>query len=199
MGRVAILSHPAFGEVRSVVANGKSWFVAKDVCSVLGLKDGDTSLRKFDDDEKGSHTMHTLGGDQKMTVINESGLYHLIILSRKPEAKAFRKWVTDEVLPSIRKNGFYIHPSLKLTSAQQRKLNDTMRGLVNQYITDQDVARCAKRCGRATGYVRDVLRGYITNNGIMDELQTMAIKNKEQMDSPYSPERLQEVITELSR
>ena len=65
------------------------------------------ATRCLDDDEKGAHFMRTLGGDQQMSIINESGLYHLILLSKKPEAKKFRKWVTEEVLPALRKTGSY--------------------------------------------------------------------------------------------
>ena len=81
-------------------------FIAKDVCDVLGLE-GRTALLKLDDDEKGVQIVNTPGGQQEMTVINESGLYTLIMRSRKAAAKRFRKWVTAEVLPSIRRTGQY--------------------------------------------------------------------------------------------
>ena len=88
--------------------NNEPWFVAKDVCRVLEIKEPHRSVASLDEDEKGCHTMTTLGGEQKMTVVNEAGLYSLIMRSRKPEAKAFKRWVTHEVLPSIRKSGGYI-------------------------------------------------------------------------------------------
>jgi anti-repressor protein len=95
-------------KVRVVIAkHGKPWWVAKDVCIVLGLDSSQT--RRLADDEKGLYSIHTPGVLQKVTVINESGLYSLILASRKPEAKAFKKWVTSEVLPSIRKTGSYGH------------------------------------------------------------------------------------------
>jgi prophage antirepressor-like protein len=94
-------------EVRSVLLDGQPWFVAKDVCEILDLSDPKSSVRLLDDDEKGVHTMHTLGGNQEMTVINESGLYSLVLRSRKPEAKAFKRWITHEVLPTLRKTGSY--------------------------------------------------------------------------------------------
>ena len=93
--------------VRAVVKDGEPWFVAKDVCNALSIADSKSSLRFLEDEEKGVHSMHTLGGTQQVSIINESGLYSLILRSRKPEAKKFKKWVTAEVLPSIRKHGVY--------------------------------------------------------------------------------------------
>lgn len=94
-------------EVRTVIRDGEPWFVAKDVCDVLDIVDSAVALRGLDEDEKGKCIVPTLGGNQTMLTVNESGLYALIFKSRKPEAKAFRKWVTSEVLPSIRKTGKY--------------------------------------------------------------------------------------------
>ncbi len=97
--------------VRVIEKDGTPWFVAADVARVLEFEHTPHATRLLDDDEKGVHKVDTLGGSQEMTVINESGLYHLIIVSRKPEAKRFRKWVTGEVLPAIRKTGSYVLPS----------------------------------------------------------------------------------------
>lgn len=94
-------------EVRSFLLNQEPWFVAKDVCSILGISNSRQALSKLDDDEKLVSEVLTSGQRRKMNVVNESGLYALIIRSNKPEAKAFRKWVTSEVLPSIRKKGYY--------------------------------------------------------------------------------------------
>ena len=96
--------------VRVTDIDGEPWFVAADVCRVLGYDHTPSALRSLDEDERGVQIMHTPSGDQEMNVINESGLYHLVLVSRKPEAKKFRKWVTAEVLPSIRKTGAYIAP-----------------------------------------------------------------------------------------
>ncbi len=91
--------------VRVVMIGDEPWFVAADVCAALGCNTEQT--RRLDDDEKGLHTVQTPGGDQQVTIINESGLYSLILTSRKPEAKKFKRWVTSEVLPAIRKTGRY--------------------------------------------------------------------------------------------
>ncbi len=89
--------------------NGNPWWVAKNVCEALGIDNSRQALSRLADDEKGTSIIRTPGGNQKMAVVNESGLYSLITTSRKPEAKAFRKWVTSEVLPTIRKTGAYGH------------------------------------------------------------------------------------------
>lgn len=94
-------------EVRTIVKDGEPWFVATDVCSTLGYRDASNGLRCLDEDEKGTHSVSTPGGTQKLTIINESGLYALVLRSKKPEARKFAKWVTREVLPAIRKTGRY--------------------------------------------------------------------------------------------
>ena len=91
--------------------NGQPWFVAADVCRVLELTNTSKACDTLEDDEKGVTNGDTLGGKQQLLIISESGLYSLIFKSRKPEAKAFRKWVTSEVLPSIRKTGGYGLPT----------------------------------------------------------------------------------------
>ncbi|AEJ95065.1 putative antirepressor [Mycobacterium phage Gladiator] len=101
-------------EVRVVSIDGEPWFVAKDVRDVLGL--GRSSIALLDADEKGVQTLDSPSGQQKYTVINESGLYSLILRSSKPQAKAFKKWVTAEVLPTIRKTGAYVDPNTELAN-----------------------------------------------------------------------------------
>ena len=95
-------------QVRTVVIDGKPFFVAKDVCAILGISNHKDAVSRLDDDERdGVGITDPIGRQQQVSVVNESGLYHLIFQSRKPEAKAFRKWVTSEVLPSLRKSGKY--------------------------------------------------------------------------------------------
>lgn len=87
---------------------GEPWFVAADIAKVLDYLEAKDMTRLLDDDEKGRQIVPTLGGKQEMNTINESGLYSAILRSRKPEAKLFKRWVTFEVLPSIRKHGGYL-------------------------------------------------------------------------------------------
>lgn len=96
--------------VRVVIRNDSPWFVASDVATALAYRDAHNMTRIIDEDEQGTQIVRTPSGDQEMLVINESGLYSAILKSRKPEAKKFKKWVTSEVLPAIRKTGSYTHP-----------------------------------------------------------------------------------------
>lgn len=96
-------------EIRVLTKDGEPWFVAKDICAVLGIQNVTQAVQRLEDDE---HSMFDIGcsGGPERNVVNESGLYALILRSDKPEAKKFRKWVTQEVLPSIRKTGAYLTP-----------------------------------------------------------------------------------------
>lgn len=123
-------------EVRTVEMNGEPWFVLKDVCEVLGIADHKVTARRLDADEVCQTPLtDSMGRQQETTVINESGLYNVILRSDKPEAKPFRKWVTSEVLPSIRKHGAYMTSE----TLQAAILNpDTMIQLCQQLKAEQD-------------------------------------------------------------
>ncbi|WP_157410601.1 BRO family protein [Bacillus albus] len=108
MNQLQVFNNEEFGQVRTVTQGEDVWFVAKDVADVLEYRDTHNMVRFLDEDEKDTHQVSTLGGSQTMKVINESGLYSAILKSKKPQAKAFKKWVTSEVLPSIRKHGAYM-------------------------------------------------------------------------------------------
>ena len=97
--------------VRIVVRDGEPWFVAADVAAALGYRDAQDAGRSLKPEQKGTQNVRTPGGDQRVTIINESGLYRLVLRSRKPEAEKFSDWVTGEVLPSIRKTGGYAKPA----------------------------------------------------------------------------------------
>lgn len=103
-------------EVRTLLIDDQPWFVASDVAQALLYSEAKDMTRNLDDDEKGRQIVPTLGGDQEMLVINESGLYSAILRSRKAEAKRFKKWVTAEVLPAIRKHGRYDDEENKLNT-----------------------------------------------------------------------------------
>lgn len=98
-----------YGEhaVRTVEIDGEPWFVLRDICDVLNIGNTSDVARRLEEDEKGVDLIDTPSGTQKMTVINEPGLYNVILRSDKPEAHDFKRWVTHEVLPSIRKTGSY--------------------------------------------------------------------------------------------
>lgn len=94
--------------VRTHMNGDEPWFILSDVCRVLEIKNGRDAAARLDDDEKGVVIADTLGGEQEMNAVNESGLYSLILTSRKAAAKRFKKWVTSEVLPTLRRTGVYI-------------------------------------------------------------------------------------------
>ncbi|ATN94298.1 antirepressor protein [Lysinibacillus phage vB_LspM-01] len=94
-------------DVRIVMKDNEPWFVAKDVCSILELSDVSMSLKRLDEDDKLIQTVFVSGQNRNVSTINESGLYDLIFTSRKEEAKKFKRWVTSDVLPTIRKHGIY--------------------------------------------------------------------------------------------
>ena len=106
--KIIAFTNPEFGEVRTLNIENEPWFVAADVCKALDLGNASMTLSRLDDDEKGVSLIDTLGGVQNMVTVNEPGLYALVLGSRKPEAKAFKRWITHDVIPSIRKNGGYI-------------------------------------------------------------------------------------------
>lgn len=111
MNDIKIFNSPEFGEIRTVVIDGEPWFVGRDLAIALGYKKPETSLRdRVPEEDTAKHGTLTNGGTQQLLYVNESGLYALIFGSKLDSAKKFKKWVTGEVLPSIRKNGTYQLP-----------------------------------------------------------------------------------------
>lgn len=108
---VQVFNSAEFGSIQAVEIGGEPWFVARDVAKALGYSSTAAMTRSMDDDEKGVQSLHTLGGDQQMRVITEAGLYAAIMRSTIPQAKAFRRWVTHEVIPAIRRHGLYATPA----------------------------------------------------------------------------------------
>ncbi|EQK34816.1 BRO family, N-terminal domain protein [Clostridioides difficile P75] len=128
-----IFKNNDFGEIRVIELNGEPWFVGKDVAETLGYKDTSDALKRHvDDEDKGVGEIPTPGGNQNMKIINESGLYSLILSSKLSTAKKFKHWVTRDVLPSIRKTGTYSTKSkdeseIKYMNAQARLKNARAR------------------------------------------------------------------------
>ena len=111
MENVQIFSNEEFGRIRTVAIEGEPWFVGKDVAERLGYKEPTKAAReKVDEEDRGVSKIDTPSGVQEMTIINESGLYSLVLSSKLPRARAFKRWVTSEVIPSIRKRGVYATP-----------------------------------------------------------------------------------------
>lgn len=115
--KIEVFKNEQFGEVRTTLIGGEPWFVAVDVCNALDIGNPSQAISRLDDDEKVTLTTNEghsgkLGGAQMLNVISEAGLYSLILKSRKPEAKAFKRWITHEVIPTIRKTGCYMTDSV---------------------------------------------------------------------------------------
>ena len=111
MSELQVFNNAEFGSVRSLMVNGEPYFVGRDVAKILGYANPNDAIAKHvDEEDKGVAKCDTLGGIQELTVINESGLYSLILSSKLPSAKRFKRWVTSEVLPALRKTGTYTMP-----------------------------------------------------------------------------------------
>lgn len=135
MNDLQVFNNPEFGKMRTVEIDDEPWFVGKDVAAALGYSNTKDALRKHvaPEDKRGSQ-IATPSGAQDMTIINESGVYSLIFSSKLPKAKEFKRWVTSEVLPSIRKHGGYLTPELAQQIAKgleaQAAITQTLTGLV---------------------------------------------------------------------
>lgn len=122
MNTIQIFNSPEFGEIRTVVIDGEPWFAGKDLSGSLGYKDNTSAMRNVDAEDKRVCPLSTPSGIQNMTVVNEGGMYALIFGSKLESAKKFKKWVTSEVLPSIRKTGQYGQARLPMTIPEQIQL-----------------------------------------------------------------------------
>ena len=152
--KITVFENPEFGEIRSLLIEGEPWFVAKDICGILELSDVSMTLSRLDDDEKLIQVLFVSGQNRKIWIVNESGLYALIFQSRKPQARAFRKWVTSVVLPSIRKTGGFNRsehdePMLvlmeKMLELQNRQIEIMQSMFINRSVVNhspQDVQDC---------------------------------------------------------
>lgn len=143
-GEIRIFSNQEFGSIRTVEIDGEPWFVGKDVAERLGYKDTVNALKSHvdEDDKKRGWRITTPSGEQDMTIINESGLYSLVLSSKLPGAKAFKRWVTSEVIPSIRKHGAY----MTLETAEQMLSNpDFMIRLLQELKSEQEQRRELER------------------------------------------------------
>lgn len=142
-------------EVRTLLINGEPCFIANDLCAVLDIRNARDAVATLDEDEKGVASTDTLGGAQQTAYVTEAGMYSLVLRSRKPEAKAFKRWLTHEVLPSIRKTGQYqrspmtadeiVAQALQITSARVQALENKVAqdapkvDYVDTFVADEDL------------------------------------------------------------
>lgn len=181
--------------VRVRVMNGQTWFVAKDVCKVLGISNHKDAVSRLDDDERwGVGITDPLGGTQRMSAVSESGLYHLVFQSRKPEARRFRRWVTMEVLPEIRRTGsFNIGAApgadraagcgrsalgrLPIPRERSAELGEFYSEL-RKWVLKEDEAAVAELAGVSPGHVAEVLAGRKPGYGVLCLLVEYATENR---------------------
>ena len=180
MNKIKVFNNPSFGEIRTIVMNSEPWFVGKDVAEILGYAKARNAISAHVDpeDKKDAPIQGPLGGTQEMTIINESGLYSLILSSKLPTAKKFKRWVTSEVLPAIRKHGAYLteqkveeiltNPDTIIKLATQLKEEREARKQAEQLIEAQKPkvifaeAVSASKTSILVGELAKILRG----NGI---------------------------------
>lgn len=171
-------------QVRTVMIENEPYFVAKDVCVILGISNHNDAVGRLDDDEKRGSVMPTPSGTQQMVVVNESGLYHLIFQSRKPEAKAFRKWVTAEVLPTLRRTGHYeVKPKPKTVRYPKRDRSiavDVLEllWLISESLLQGDQKEIALELGVNRQTVGRVLSGECRNSRVLGALYRRALANR---------------------
>ncbi|MEC1824056.1 Bro-N domain-containing protein [Bacillus paralicheniformis] len=138
-------------QVRTVVKDGEPWFVAKDVCDVLEIGNPSQALSRLDEDEKNTVILNEGIGNPNKTIVNEPGLYSLILGSRKPEAKQFKRWITHEVIPTIRKTGSY-------QMEQPKTPLEVLQGTINQLVEHD------KRMNQLEGQVNNISNIVSMNN-----------------------------------
>lgn len=170
-------------QLRTVIIAGEPWFVVADLAAVLEYRDAPAASRILDDDEKGTHSVSTPGGKQRLSICNESGMYSLILRSRKAEAKAFKKYVTSEVLPSIRQTGSYAvdystarHAVKSTNKAEMQMLQEIRREIgkataAHHYMTENKLIN-SMLTGKFEGIDRDTL-----SKDELDLLAHLEIKN----------------------
>lgn len=178
--------------VRTKVIDGEPWFVAKDVCMMLGIQNSrDTLAKVLDDDEAGVATIYTRSSNgveqnREVGIINESGLYHLIFISRKPEAKAIRRWVTGTVLPSIRRTGSYSVSNNRPESTNRlplpkfRPYFGQWKENVKPYISRAELCLTAEKQRVTLGHVQKVYAGTSMSYPVAKCIQALAKKNRQE-------------------
>ena len=181
----AFTFNPSNTPIRVQVINNEPWFVAKDVCDALTISNNRDAIGLLDDDEKLMSVVATSGQGRQMWLVNESGLYNLTFQSRKPEAKVFRKWVTGDVLPIIRKTGSYSLPGVKGIKNPVARIRRDRRELVNKdlmellWLIGESLVRgdqrdIAMQLGVSVITVQNTLNGYSRNAKVLRALYQRA-------------------------
>ena len=178
-------------QLSPVLINNLPYFVAVEVCEILQIGNASEALRKLDDDEKLTSVLLRSGQKREVNLVNESGLYNLIFRSNKPEAKAFRKWVTSEVLPAIRRTGSYSvakAPAIRERSRREGFNLETLRmlWLIDSHLNHGDQTQIALELGVSITAVNQVLRGTLRSSRILWACYQRAIDNSKSSNDLYS-------------
>lgn len=173
--------------LRTKVIGNEPWFIAQDICSILGLNNITKALAALDFDEKRGVTIsNAVGNNQEVRAINESGLYHLIFISRKPEAKSIRRWVTGTVLPSIRRTGSYSVSNNRPESTNRlplpkfRPYFGQWKENVKPYISRAELCLIAEKQRVTLGHVQKVYAGTAMSYPVAKCIQYLAKKNRQE-------------------
>lgn len=173
--------------LRTNVIGNEPWFIAQDICSILGLNNITKALAALDFDEKRGVTIsNAVGNNQEVRAINESGLYHLIFISRKPEAKSIRRWVTGTVLPSIRRTGSYSVSNNRPESTKRlplpkfRPYFGQWKENVKPYISRAELCLTAEKQRVTLGHVQKVYAGTSMSYPVAKCIQALAKKNRQE-------------------
>lgn len=169
--------------IRTKVIAGEPWFVGKDVCNLLGLVNHKKSLQALDDDERRGVTISDpIGRNQQVNCINESGLYHLIFISRKPEAKTIRRWVTGTVLPSIRRTGSYTvgrqEERKRLPLPRLRPYFKQWKESLTPYIRRNELGKTAVAERVTLEHVMKVWAGTSVSRRVAERITAIAMQNR---------------------
>lgn len=172
-----LIQHPQLGSVQIELIDNNPWFVVKDVCNILDIGNTSKAVLNLDEDEKLTLLLVRSGQKRAMSLVNESGLYNLIFRSNKPEAKVFRKWVTSEVLPSIRKTGKY-ESQIERQKKADRNASVLLLSEMQKSLYYSDVRLVAKSLRMEATYVVFVLCGRIEDVPVMEALYKRSVNNK---------------------
>ena len=146
-----IFRNEDFGEIRIIEKDGQPWFVASDICKVLDIQNATQALYRLDDDER---SMFNIGRQGEANIVNEYGLYNLILASRKPEAKKFKRWVTHEVLPSIRQHGGY---GVQTIPTDLQILQGMLNKLIQQETEIREISEQSQKAIATSQAIKDAI------------------------------------------
>lgn len=191
MNDLQVFSNPEFGQVRTVTLKDEPWFVAKDVCDALEILNPSDALKRLDCDER---ARFNLGRQGETNMVNEYGLYNLVLGSRKPEAKQFKRWITHEVIPSIRKHGAYLTPS----KLEEVLLNpDTLIQLAQNLKAEQERSQKLELENKKQNQIINELQPKATYYDLVLQSKSAVSISKIAKDYGLSGQALNQILKEL--